>query len=198
MKKVFLGLGILLTGSVFSQEQTIAPKSKEYKFSTYRSFSTGIGVGGGVGVGDKFTGRFAVGVDLNRQFKLGLNVGVSRFDDITFMPLKLSVNHQWNFTSFFIYEEIGGGYTYPVRKSENTNYGYWYSINSYKKQGGLNLEGRIGVGIPLNDKLDFRIGLNYNYQELNEEAPSDYYGNTSRIEHFYNRYEINTGFVLHR
>ena len=50
----------------------------------------------------------------------------------------------------------------------------------------------MGIGIPLNNHIDLRLGAAYNYQVLKEYIVSPYY--SPKLESHYNRFSIGAGF----
>lgn len=198
MKKLLIVLAVTMSVVSYGQESAV-PKQKfvpEYK--VFKGYELLIGVGGAVQNEDKLSGDFAVGIDVSRRLKIGLSVGVRRFENGNFLPVQLLLNHQWNYANFFVFQELSGGYTYSIDKPEQMNYNDYY--NSYSKDalGGLGLEGVLGVGIPLNDHIDVRLGVTYNYQELEEVRTYNYYySTTSEFKHYHNRFGISGGLVFY-
>lgn len=193
MKKLVLSMFMVFGIQSFSQEVLI-PKVK-----IYHAYEMGVGVGGNVHASDKLLGSISGGVEFDRKVKLGLSFGVSRFENYNYLPIQFVANHQWNFRKIFIFEEIGGGYSYSLAKPEQINYYDWYGSYMRAPFGGFNLEGVIGVGISLNDHIDIRLGVAYNYQELYETRTYGYSSlSSSEFNNYYNRFSVSTGLVFHK
>tara|TARA_B110000211_G_C13964734_1_gene502205 strand:- start:148 stop:747 length:600 start_codon:yes stop_codon:yes gene_type:complete len=198
MRVFIVSVIVLLSLNVSSQESNEIVKKKFIpNLKVFKSFDISTGIGGGMVASDKLSGMFSVGVDLNRIFKFGVSIGLSRFDSRNYLPVKFKLTHQWNFNKFFVYEEFGGGYTYSLKKPEQINSYNWYDTYSEKQNGGLSLEGGLGFGYALNDNVDLKMGASYSYQTLEEIRT--YYNSSSstKFDNYYNRYAVLVGLVFY-
>lgn len=196
MKEFLVSIAVLI-GFQVSGQNVENKKDMVLDYSVFRSYEISSGIGGVVPIGDKLSGKFSGGIDLNKRLKVGVSVGVSRFDGNDYLPIKVLLDHQWNFSKFFVFQQAAGGYTYSLNRPDQVNLNNWFTSYSRVFFGGLSLEGILGMGIPLNEHVNFRFSVSYNYQEINEEwTHNNFNSSVTKVDSYYNRIAISGGLIF--
>jgi len=135
------------------------------------------------------------------QFPWGLSVGLGsgiEHFNVPLIPLYADISyHPWNGrVSPFLY--VRSGYSFALTDQETNYLEYDYMSNYGDPEGGLLLNGGVGLSLFTWNKAAVTLGLGYRFQKVTVDRYNYWWGSnySTEIISYFNRFEMKLGFLF--